>query len=205
MATRNGKIKRVSLPKFAAVRPSGLIAINLQEGDFLGWVRLTSGDDEIILVTELGQALRFHEKNVRPMGRPAAGVKAINLRKGDFVTSMDIVDPEGDLLVVTENGYGKRTPLSEYPAKGRATGGVVSLSRTKRDLTGRISAARVVDEEDDLTLISSGGIVLRTKVSQVKVMGRSTMGVRVMNLKPGETVASVARISTKDLKQVGAE
>jgi DNA gyrase subunit A len=205
MATRNGKIKRVELSNFASVRPSGLIAIGLEEGDVLGWVRLTSGDDEIILVTEQGQALRFHEKHVRPMGRPATGVKGIRLRKGDFVTSMDVVDPKGDLLVVSENGYGKRTSLKEYPIKGRATGGVVTLSRSKRDVTGRVAAARVVDEEDDLTIISSGGIVLRTKMKQIKRAGRATMGVRVINLKEGETVASVARIAAKDLKQVGVE
>jgi len=205
MATRNGKIKRVELSNFAAVRPSGLIAIGLEKGDVLGWVRLTSGDDEIILVTEQGQALRFHEKHVRSMGRPAAGVRGIRLRKGDFVTSMDVIDPKGDLLVVSEKGYGKRTPLKEYPQKGRATGGVVTLSRSKRDVTGRVAAARVVDEEDDLTIISSGGIVLRTKMKQVKQAGRATMGVRVINLKEGETVASVARIAAKDLKQVGVE
>ncbi len=205
MATRNGKIKRVELSNFAAVRPSGLIAIGLEKGDVLGWVRLTSGDDEIILVTEQGQALRFHEKHVRSMGRPAAGVRGIRLRKGDFVTSMDVIDPKGDLLVVSEKGYGKRTPLKEYPPKGRATGGVVTLSRSKRDVTGRVAAARVVDEEDDLTIISSGGIVLRTKMKQVKQAGRATMGVRVINLKEGETVASVARIAAKDLKQVGVE
>ena len=205
MATRNGKIKRVELPKFAAVRPSGLIAIGLEEGDVLGWVRLTSGDDEIIIVTEQGQALRFHEEKVRPMGRPAAGVKGINLRPGDHVTSMDVVDPDGDLLVVSQKGYGKRTPLREYPVKGRATGGVVTLSRSKRDLTGPVAAARVVGEEDDLTIISSGGIVLRTKMKQIKQTGRATMGVRVINLKEGEIVASVARISAKDLKLVGVE
>jgi len=205
MATRNGKIKRVELPKFAAVRPSGLIAISLEEGDVLGWVRLTSGDDEIIIVTEQGQALRFHEEQVRPMGRPAAGVRGIKLHAGDYVTSMDVVDPDSDLLVVTQNGYGKRTPLREYPVKGRATGGVVTLSRSKRDFTGPIAAARVVSAEDDLTIISSGGIVLRTKMKQVKQAGRATMGVRVINLKEGEIVASVARISAKDLKLIGVE
>jgi DNA gyrase subunit A len=205
MATRNGKIKRVVLSKFAAVRPSGLIAISLEAGDVLGWVRLTGGEDEIIIVTEMGQALRYHETLVRAMGRPAAGVKAIQLREGDHVTGMNVVDPDGDLLVVTEYGYGKRTPLEEYPAKGRATGGVVTLSRSHQDVTGRVAAARIVDVEDDLTIISSGGKVLRTKMKQVKKAGRATMGVRVMNLKKGETVASVARIAAKDLAQLGLE
>jgi DNA gyrase subunit A len=202
MVTRNGKIKRVVLSQFAAVRPSGLVAMGLGAGDRLGWVRLTSGKDEIIIITEFGQALRYHEKEVRPMGRPASGVKAINLRKGDYVTGMDVVDKKGELLVVTANGYGKRTPLKEYPVKGRATGGVITLSRDKRDVTGVVTSARVVDEEDDLTIISSGGIVLRTKIKQIKRAGRSTMGVRVINLKEGETVASVARTSAKDLKSL---
>ena len=205
MATRNGKIKRVALSEFAAVRPSGLIAIRLEQGDVLGWVRLTSGDDDIIVVTERGQALRFHEKQVRPMGRPAAGVRAIRLAEGDHVTGMGVVDPRADLLVVTEKGYGKRTPLEEYPVKGRGTGGVLTLKKDKLQVTGPIAAARVVHENDDLTLISSGGIVLRTKVKQIKQCGRATMGVRVMGLREGEVVASVARIAEKDLRRAGVE
>ncbi|HEY70859.1 MAG TPA: DNA gyrase subunit A [Anaerolineae bacterium] len=205
MATRNGKIKRVALPNFASVRPSGLIAINLAEGDVLGWVRLTSGEDEVICVTEQGRALRFHESQVRPMGRPAAGVRAINLKAGDFMTSMSVVDPESDLLVVMAKGYGKRTPIKEYLPKGRGTMGVLTLSKSKMDVTGPIAAARVVSEDDDLTIISSGGIMLRTKVKQIKQAGRATMGVRVINLKEGETVGSVARIAAKDLKRAGVK
>jgi DNA gyrase subunit A len=205
MVTRNGKIKRVALSQFAAVRPSGLIAINLEKKDLLGWVRLTSGQDEVIIVTERGQALRYHEREVRAMGRPAMGVKAINLKKGDFITGMDVVTKKGDLLVVTANGYGKRTPLKDYPPKGRGTGGVLTISRDKLRLTGKIASARVVDADDDLTIISSGGIVLRTKMKQIKQAGRATMGVRVINLKEGETVASVARTAAKDLIEAGVE
>ena len=205
MATRRGKIKRVALSEFAAVRPSGLIAISLKKGDTLGWVRLTSGKDEIILVTELGKALRYKEKLVRSMGRPAAGVRAISLGKGDAVTSMDVADPKADLLVVTRNGFGKRTPIKEYPAKGRGTKGVLTLSRAKFKVTGPVAAARVVDQQDDLTVISSTGIVLRTKVKQIKQAGRATMGVRVMNLKKGDNVASVARIAAKDLEAAGVK
>jgi DNA gyrase subunit A len=203
MATRAGKIKRVALTKFASVRPSGLIAMGLAEGDVLGWVQLTSGDDEIIIVTEQGRALRYHESAVRAMGRPAAGVRAINLQPDDYVTSMSVADPEGDLLVVMANGYGKRTPISEYLPKGRGTMGVLTLSKAKIDVTGPIAAARVVQSDDDLTIISSGGIMIRTKVKQIKKAGRATMGVRVINLKEGETVGSVARIAAKDLKQAG--
>ncbi len=205
MATRNGKIKRVHLSEFASVRPSGLIAINLAKGDTLGWAKLTSGDDELILVTANGQALRYRESAVRPMGRPAAGVKSINLKKGDHVTTMDVIDRKADLLVVTEKGYGKRTPLSEYPVKGRATGGVLTIDRTRLEQTGKIVGARVVEEEDDLTLISTGGIILRTKVGQISRMGRATMGVRVMDLKQRDTVAALARISDRELREAGVE
>lgn len=114
MATRKGKMKRVELSKFASVRPSGLIAIGLEKGDVLGWVHLTRGDDEIILVTEGGQALRFHETQVRSMGRPAMGVRAIRLRKRDAVAGMNVVSQGEDLLVVTVKGLGKRTPVGEY-------------------------------------------------------------------------------------------
>ncbi len=203
MATRNGKIKRVPLAEFASVRPSGLIAITLEESDVLGWARLTTGDDEVILVTERGQALRYHESQVRPMGRPAMGVKAIGLRPGDHVASMDVVDPKADLLVVTEYGYGKRTPLKEYPVKGRGTGGVLTISRDRLKVTGKVAAARVVRPEDDLTIISSGGLVLRTKVKQISRQGRAAMGVRVIDLREGETVASVARIAAHELEQAG--
>jgi DNA gyrase subunit A len=205
MATRKGKIKRVKLSQFAAVRPSGLIAIGLAKNDVLGWVRLTSGKNEIILVTETGKALRYHEKLVRAMGRPAAGVKAVTLKARDAVTGMDVVDPKADLLVVTRKGYGKRTPIKDYAAKGRATKGVLTLSKAKLKETGRIASARVVEAQDDLTIISSGGIVLRTKVKQIKQAGRVTMGVKLINLKKGETVASVARIRAKDLKQAGVK
>lgn len=205
MATRNGKIKRVALSAFSAVRPSGLIALNLEKEDVLGWVQMTSGDDEIMIVTEGGYALRYHETKVRAMGRQAQGVKAINLRPGDHVTSMSVISPDRDLLVVTRNGFGKRTPLKEYSPKGRATGGILTLDKHKLDVTGSITAARVVDDEDDLTIISSGGIVLRTKVKPIRQAGRATMGVRLMDLKEGETVASVARISASELKQVGVE
>ena len=205
MATRLGKIKRVALSEFAAVRPSGLIAVNLDPGDVLGWARLTSGDDQIVIVTAGGRALRFHESKVRAMGRQAAGVRAIGLKEGAYVTGVDVVDPKADLLVVTRNGYGKRTPLKQYAPKGRGTGGVTTLSLKKMELTGLIAAAMVVHDDDDLSIISTGGIVLRTKVKQIKRAGRATMGVRVIRLDQGETVASVARIAAKDLKAAGVE
>ena len=200
MATRNAKIKRVQLSEFEAVRPSGLVAITLEEGDVLGWVRVTNGSQEIILVTEKGQALRYSEKLVRPMGRQAAGVAAIRRAKDDYVTSMEVVDEEGDLLVATFNGYGKRTPIREYTPKGRATGGVATIAQKTLDVTGRIAAARMVHADDDLTIITAGGQALRLKVKQVRRAGRATMGTHMMQLKEGDTIASVARI-TADLQE----
>jgi len=205
LATRNGKVKRMALAEFAAVRPSGIIAINLDDDDDLGWARLMHGNDEIILITEGGQALRFSEDEVRPMGRAAAGVTGIRLSGKDKVASMDVLEPGGELLLVTTHGYGKRTPLSEYPAKGRATSGVQTIAKNALDKIGIISAARVVHPADDLTIISAGGVVLRTKVESVKRAGRATRGVRLMNLKDDDKVASLARIASADLRRVGAE
>ena len=200
MVTRNGKIKRILLNEFAAVRPSGLIAINLEDGDELGWARLTLDKQDIIIITEMGQALRFKSDSVRPMGRNAAGVNAMRLDKGDFITSMEVVDDAADLLVVTANGYGKRTSLTEYSAKGRATGGMMTIAQKSLDTIGRIVSARVVRPEDELTIISTAGQALRLRVSEVRQAGRATMGTRLINLNEGDTVASVARLAAADLK-----
>lgn len=204
LATTGGKIKRVDLEEFAAVRPSGLIAMTLENGDELGWARLTSGEDEILLVTQNGQALRFAEEEVRAMGRAAAGVQGIRLGKGDRVTSTEIVEPDGALLVVTDEGYGKRTPLKDYSAKGRATGGIATVDQKSLDKIGKIASARVVQPADDITVISTNGIVLRLKVKEIKEAGRATRGVRLMKPQAGDSVAAIARIANADLKSVGA-
>jgi len=204
MATRKGRLKRVALSDFSAVRHAGMISITLEDGDELGWVRLTSGNSEIILVTEQGLALRYSEKVIRSMGRTAAGVAGIRLKPGDFVASMEVVEPGGDLLVVTTNGFGKRTSLEEYLAKGRGTGGMKTIDQKALKKTGVISAARVVQEADDLTIISAGGLVLRTKVADISRSGRATRGSRLINLQEGDSVASLARIAAADLLRVGA-
>jgi DNA gyrase subunit A len=202
MATRKGRVKRLSLAELSSVRPSGLIAINLEEGDELGWVRLTDGEDEIILVTERGKALLFSEQEVRSMGRTAAGVTGIRLANGDYVTSMEVVEPKGDLALVTTRGYGKRTSLSEYPPKGRASSGVQTIAKNAIEKIGPISAGRVVQEADDLTMISSNGVVLRTSVKDIPKSGRATRGVRLMNLQNEDSLASLARIADADLRIV---
>ena len=205
MATQKGRTKRVVLSEFESVRPSGLIAINLDDDDRLGWVRLTTGKDHVILVTEHGQALRFSEDKVRSMGRQAAGVIGIRMKGDDKLTGMEVVEKGGDLLVVSANGYGKRTPLKEYAPKGRGTMGVKTTDHKARDIIGLIAAARVVQKSDDLTIISTNGVVLRTKVESIKQAGRATRGVRVMKLKPGDSVASLARIAAADLQETDTD
>jgi DNA gyrase subunit A len=205
LMTGRGRIKRVSMEEFASVRPSGLIAMNLDDGDTLGWARLTSGKDEIIIITENGQALRFGEEKVRSMGRQAAGVQGIRLAKDDAVTSMDVVEKDGALLVVTTQGYGKQTPLKEYTAKGRATGGISTIDQKALNEIGKIAAARVVQNDDDLTIMTANGVTIRLKVKDVKQSGRATRGVHLIKPQEGDSVASVARISAEDLKKAGAK
>jgi len=205
LMTARGKIKRVTMEEFASVRPSGLIAMSLEEGDRLGWARLTSGKDEIIIVTENGQALRFSESKIRSMGRQAAGVQGIKLKKDDAVTSMDVVEKDGALLVITAKGFGKRTPLEDYTAKGRATGGNFTINPKALNEIGKIVAARVVQKADDLTIMTANGVTLRLKVKEVKEAGRATKGVHLIKPNEGDSVASVARISAEDLKKVGAQ
>jgi DNA gyrase subunit A len=194
----------MALSELSAVRPSGIIAIGLEDGDALGWARLTHGDDEIILVTEQGQALRFAEDVVRSMGRTAGGVTGIRLAADDKVTSMEVIEKGGDLMLITTQGYGKRTALAEYPVKGRATAGVKTAARDAAGKIGTITAARVVQEADDLTIITANGMVLRTKVKDVKKAGRATRGVHLMEVKEGDRVVSIARIAAAELKKVGA-
>ena len=205
LMTGRGKIKRVSMEEFASVRPSGLIAMSLEEGDQLGWARLTSGKDEIIIVTENGQALRFSETKVRSMGRQAAGVQGIKLKQDDAVTSMDVVEKDGALLVITTKGFGKLTPLTDYAAKGRATSGNFTIDPKALKDIGKIAAARVVQKADDLTIMTSNGVTLRLKVKDVKQSGRATRGVHLIKPQDGDNVASVARISAEDLKKAGAQ
>jgi DNA gyrase subunit A len=191
MATKRGMIKKTSLAEYAKIRANGLIAISLVDGDELRWVGLTDGQDDIILATRRGQAARFGEKEVRPMGRDTRGVTGIRLRPGDEVIGMEIVKPDGELLVVTEQGYGKRTPLDEFPVKHRATGGVIANSLNSD--TGDVAAVRVVGrEEEEMMLITEEGTILRTIVASVNRYRRASRGVTVMKPAPGDRIVSVA-------------
>ena len=203
MVTLQGLGKRVGMKEFESVRRSGLIAITLNEGDELGWVRLTRGDQEIIVVTQQGRAIRFREEDMRPMGRSAAGVNITKLGPDNRVISMDVVDPDGELLVVTERGFAKRSLLIEYPIQKRGGGGVLTLDIKKMDTIGTLVAARVVSRKDGLILVSSAGMVLRLAVSQVPQMKRGAWTVRelaesrVMDLREGDHLVSVTRLASE--------
>jgi DNA gyrase subunit A len=202
MATLMGKVKRVSLSEFSSVRPSGLIAMSLDSNDELGWVCLTSGKDELLLVTAKGMALRFPETVIRPVGRQAAGVAGIKLVSGDRLAAMEVIEPDGSLVILTERGFGKRSKLTEYPVKGRATKGVTTLNEKYLEKTGKIAAARVVHDADEATFISSNGVVLRLKVKDVALTSRASRGIHLMDIAENDTGASIARLSEAQLKPV---
>jgi DNA gyrase subunit A len=197
MLTRKGRIKRLLLNEFASVRPSGLIALSLDEDDELGWVKMTNGSNEVIVVSRLGQAIRFAEKDVRPMGRTAAGVSAMKLIGNDEIRGIDVIEANAQLLIVTEKGYAKRTPLEEYSLQRRNGKGVRTVSPNSRATIGTIVAARVASDQGDITLISRDGIMLRIPINTVSSQSRVTQGVRVMKMRPGDIVASVAILDPK--------
>jgi DNA gyrase subunit A len=168
----------------------------MREGDELVAVRHSSGDDDILMVSKLGQAIRFHEKDVRAMGRDASGVQGMRMRGDDEVISLNIAQDDSDLLVVTENGYGKRTRVADYPRKGRGGMGVKTIQLTDRK--GTLAGARVVRDGYQVMLISTGGTVIRMPVEEIKRLGRATQGVIVMRLREGENVSSLAPVVESD-------
>jgi DNA gyrase subunit A len=191
MATRQGKIKKTSLAEYAKIRANGLIAINLLDGDELQWVGLSDGQSDIIVATRKGQAARFRESEVRPMGRDTQGMTAIRLKGGDEVIGMEVVqDREDELLVVTEQGFGKRTEVEDFPVKHRATGGVIANSLNKD--TGDVAAIRLVGREDEeLMLITELGTILRTEVGGINRYRRASRGVTVMKPAEGDRIVSI--------------
>ena len=202
LLTRQGRIKRMELNVFANIRSVGLMAMSLDEGDALDWARLTKGGEDFIVVTRRGRALRFNEDDVRAMGRTAAGVMAIRLApEHDEVVGFDVVKPEAELLVVHEHGYGKRTPLAEYTVHSRYTQGNWTTDHTRLEEVGPIVAARVVEPQDQITVMTANGIVLRTAVDGIRAAGRMTRGVRVVNLAEGDGVAAVAVMTHADLNR----
>jgi DNA gyrase subunit A len=196
MSTENGIIKRTKLENIANVRRNGLIAISLKKGDKLKWAKLTSGEDEILLITAHGQSIRFKESDVRSMSRAAAGVKGIDLRGDDKLVRMDVIEKRKKgqkVLVVTENGFGKRADLRNYKQQKRGGFGIKTAKLTPK--TGNIVASQVLEsEQEDLIAISQKGQVIRTKLKDIPVLGRTTQGVKVMKVNKGDRVASIACI-----------
>ncbi|MFN8528189.1 MAG: DNA gyrase subunit A [Anaerolineae bacterium] len=191
LATRDGRIKRVKLEEFEAVRPSGLIAMHLDDGDTLNWARYTDGDQDIVIVSAEGQSIRFHESQVRVMGRPAGGVNAMRLANGDRLIGMDAIKAQDThVLVVTANGYGKRTPIEAYRTQGRYGLGIRTITRDER--TGAIIGMRCINANDDILLITLAGIVLRTSLEQIRETGRNTLGVRLMKMARTDHLCGIA-------------
>jgi DNA gyrase subunit A len=193
MATKNGLIKKTSLDKYASIRKNGLNAINLREDDELIGVRITTGDCQIIYVTKDGYAIRFDEKDVRPMGRMASGVKAITLREGDAVVGMEIAQKDGELLVVSENGYGKRTHIEEYSLQKRGGKGVITYKISEK--TGNVVGARLVSDDEEIMLINNSGIAIRINVSDISTTSRNAMGVTLMKTTDEEKIVAMAKIN----------
>jgi DNA gyrase subunit A len=196
MGTRNGLIKKTQISKYSSIRKNGLNAINLKDGDELIAVRMTTGDSEVMIVTKNGYAIRFSEKDVRPMGRIATGVKAITLREDDMAVTMDILDKTSDVLVITENGFGKRTPISEYTIHRRGGKGIITYKIT--DKTGPIVGARVVKDGDEVMLINSSNVAIRLNVSDISVTSRNTMGVTLMRTEEEQKVVAIAKINCSE-------
>jgi DNA gyrase subunit A len=203
MATASGTVKKTSLAEFSRPRPSGIIAVGLEDGDYLVGAALTDGKYDVMLLSSAGKAVRFEEGDVRPMGRQATGVRGMKLDEGQRVVCMlaakmdENADSSKSVLTATENGFGKRTPIAEYPRHGRGGQGVIAIQTSERN--GRVIGAVLVDDNDEVMLISTGGVLIRTSVAQIREMGRSTQGVTLISLDQGEKLAGLERIEERDL------
>ncbi|MFK7692271.1 DNA gyrase subunit A [Paenibacillus sp. HJGM_3] len=195
-ATRGGIVKKTPLDDYSNIRKGGLIAINLREDDDLIGVKLTDGNQEIIMGTQQGISIRFPEQDVRPMGRSATGVKGIHISDNDAVIDMDVVNVDHDVLIVTAKGYGKRTPMSEYRIQSRGGKGIKTLNVTSKN--GPVISLKVVTNEEDLMIITASGTIIRTSMSGINTMGRNTQGVRLINIREDDEVATVSRVEKSD-------
>lgn len=206
MITKLGEIKRTALAMFSNIRSNGLIAFDIEEGDELGWVLKTRGNDDVILVTREGQSIRFNETAARGRGRQAGGVRAVVFKnEADHLVSADIVKPEATLLVVGEHGFGKRTDLEEYRVQGRGGSGILTMNVTEK--TGKIVGAEVVEDDDRLLVMTMQGKGIRMKVKDIRLVGRIAQGVKLIDLAAGDSVRSIARIvqATDDGELEGGE
>jgi DNA gyrase subunit A len=194
--TRLGVVKKTALSAYGNVRTVGLNAMNVADGDELIDVRITSGNDEIVMASRGGMAIRFKEADARPMGRATGGVRGLRLKKDDIVVGMVVADPGATLLTVSENGLGKRTAIDEYRLQKRGGSGVINLRLSER--TGRVVTIRAVQEDEQLMMITRKGVVNRQRVSEISLIGRATQGVKLMNLDDGDSLVDVARIIVED-------
>jgi DNA gyrase, A subunit len=204
MATVNGTIKKTAVKDYDNIRQSGMIAIKIKDGDELRWVRYTNGEQDIVISTKFGQAIRFGEKEVRSMGRAASGVRGIKLRTDDKVVGMDTADAGKQFLVISENGYGKKTKVENFEVKHRGGMGIRAAVVDKK--TGNLMTVRLINEEDtDILAISENGITIRISLDAVPTLGRTTKGVRIMKLADGDAVASVGIIQESNKEDVDSE
>ncbi len=202
-ATKQGVVKKTPLDDYSNIRKIGLIAINLREDDELIGVKLTDGKQEIIMGTSQGMSIRFPEQDVRPMGRSATGVRGINSDDDDFVIDMDVVVPENEVLIVTSKGYGKRTPISEYRIQTRGGKGIKTLNVTEKN--GPIVGLKVVQNDEDLMIMTSSGTMIRMSMDGISTMGRNTQGVKLIHIREDDSVATVTRVARSDEQEITEE
>jgi len=202
--TKKGTIKKTPLSQYDTNRKGGLIAISLKDGDEMIGIKQSSGENVVILVTKFGKCICFSEKDVRPMGRTAGGVRGINLEKDDEVVAMDLAYPEEQLLVVTQNGFGKKTSVSEYKTQKRGGMGVLTYNKAMFKKTGALIGAAIINDDDDIMLINSDGILIRVEAPDISKMGRATKGVKVMNVSDETKIIAMAKVA-KEEEEDGAE
>ncbi|WP_423196345.1 DNA gyrase subunit A [Cupriavidus sp. H19C3] len=219
MTTARGTVKKTALTEFSNPRKAGIIAVDLDEGDYLIGAAVTDGQHDVMLFSDAGKAVRFDENDVRPMGRQARGVRGMNLDEGQTVIAMLVAPAEtaegaegteggeaaavGSVLTATENGYGKRTPITEYTRHGRGTKGMIAIQTSERN--GRVVAAALVSPEDEIMLITTGGVLIRTRVAEIREMGRATQGVTLINVDEGTRLSGLQRIVESDADSGGAD
>ena len=196
--TKHGIIKKTALSNFDTNRKTGLIAMNLKEDDELIGIKQTTGTNKVIIVTKHGKCISFSEEDVRPMGRIAGGVRAIKLEKDDEVVAMELVEPGQELLVVTQKGYGKRTKVEEYKTQVRGGKGLLTYDKAKFKKTGELVGAMVVDDDDDIMLINSDGIIIRMQASEVSRLGRATQGVKIMSVAGDANIIAMAKLAREE-------
>ncbi|WP_305821905.1 DNA gyrase subunit A [Massilia brevitalea] len=204
MATSLGTVKKTPLKDFSNPRKAGIIAVDLDEGDFLIGAALTDGEHDVMLFSDGGKAVRFDENDVRPMGRQARGVRGMNLEEGQNVIALLVAENEQQsVLTATENGYGKRTPILEYTRHGRGTKGMIAIQQSERN--GKVVAATLVDVTDEIMLITTGGVLIRTRVAEIREMGRATQGVTLIAVEDGTKLSGLQRVVETDLEEVELE